>query len=363
MSTAVSIPRHPADVTAAWLSAALTSPGRAVEVTDVAVDAIGAGLTGAAYRVTAAYRSDPGGLPEVFVLKLPAADDAVRDRCALGYRSECAFYAEIADRVDIPVPRCFHCDISEDAREFALLLSDLSPAEPGDQIAGCDRPGARLAVRALAGLHGPTWCRDEWLRFPGLAMTMLDADGAKGMGDVAVMSADLTVDKFGGQMSREDVGTLKAAMALVTPWLLEDFGRFSLIHGDYRLDNMLFSPGADQVWAVDWQTLGVGLPSRDLAYFCATSLDPELRSAIEEELVADYHRVLSGYGVTGYDLSTCWRDYRYGMVQAPLITALGCAFATGGTDRGDDMFLAMLRRSCRAIRDLGTLDLIRELTD
>jgi hypothetical protein len=64
-----------------------------------------------------------------------------------------------------------------------------------------------------------------------------------------------------------------------------------------------------------------------------------------------------GYGVTGYDRETCWRDYRLGMLQALLISALGFAFATA-TERGDDMVLAMLRRGCQAIRDLGTLEQI-----
>lgn len=96
---------------------------------------------------------------------------------------------------------------------------------------------------------------------------------------------------------------------------------------------------------------------RDLAYFTATSLDPEVRSQIEKDLVAGYHRALSGYGVTDYDIDTCWRDYRLGVVQAPLITALGLAF-TSSTERGDEMILIMLSRGCRAVRELGTLDLI-----
>ena len=61
---------------------------------------------------------------------------------------------------------------------------------------------------------------------------------------------------------------------MVTPWLLAEPDRFSLMHGDYRLDNMLFDPDRTRVTVVDWQTLGVGLPARDLAYFLATSLRP-----------------------------------------------------------------------------------------
>jgi thiamine kinase-like enzyme len=147
-------------------------------------------------------------------------------------------------------------------------------------------------------------------------------------------------------------------MGLVTPWLLAEPDRFALMHGDYRLDNMLFDPDRTRITVVDWQTMGVGLPARDLAYFTATSLAPEMRAEIEQDLVRQYHAALLGYGVTGYDAETCWRDYRLGVIQAPLLSSLGFAFASS-TERGDEMMLAMFHRGCQAIRELGTLDLIK----
>jgi Phosphotransferase enzyme family len=357
LSTAMPIPRYPRDVTCEWLSAVLGSGGAPVEVSAVDVAAIGTGQTGATFRVSARYGTNPDRLPDTFVIKLPAQDDTVRDRVTIGYRSECAFYTAIADRVRVPTPQCFYCEISEDAMDYALLLADQAPAAQGDQIAGCGEQEARRAVTALAGLHGPSWCDPVWLDFRGIAFTRPDEASAKGLGDVARMSAEITLDKLGDRMSTADRETFTAAMGLVTPWLLAEPSRFALLHGDYRLDNMLFYPDATSVTVVDWQTLGVGLPARDLAYFAATSLKPELRSAIEEDLVEEYHRALSGYGVTGYDREICWRDYRLGMPQALLISALGFAFATA-TDRGDNMVLTMLSRGCQAIRDLSTLDLV-----
>jgi hypothetical protein len=356
-STAIAIPRYPGDVTREWLTAVLGSGGALVEVSGVDVAAIGTGQTGATFRLSASYATNPDRWPDTFVIKLPAQDDTVRDRVTIGYRSECAFYASVAARVRVPTPECFYCEISEDALDFALLLADQAPAVQGDQIAGGGEQEARLAVTALAGLHGPSWCDPVWLDFPGIAFNRPDAASAKGLGDVAQMSADITLDKLGDRMSAADRETFREAMGLVTPWVLAEQDRFSLLHGDYRLDNMLFRPDAASIAVVDWQTLGVGLPARDLAYFAATSLKPELRSAIEEDLVTEYHRALLSYGVTAYDRETCWRDYRLGMPQALLISALGFAFATA-TDRGDDMVLTMLARGCQAIRDLDTLELI-----
>jgi aminoglycoside phosphotransferase (APT) family kinase protein len=357
MTAVVSIPRSPADVTPEWLSSALSGRGPTVEVSDVDVVAIGTGQTGATYRVTPSYAGEPGDLPQTFVIKLPAQDDTVRDRVVIGYRSECAFYATVADRVRVPTPQCYYCEITDDAMEYALLLADQAPAVQGDQIAGCGEQQARLAVLALAGLHGPSWCDPFWLDLPGLGFPRPDEASANGLGEVAKMSAEITLEKLGDRMSAEDRETFTAAMGKVTPWLLAEYDRFALMHGDYRLDNLLFDPASQWVSVVDWQTLGVGLPARDLAYFTATSLDPQLRCAIEKDLVQEYHRALVGYGVTGYDGETCWRDYRLGTIQAPLISALGFAFAAA-TDRGDDMVVTMLQRGCQAIRDLKTLELI-----
>lgn len=355
MSDVSTIPRYPADVTPGWLAGILAGRGTATEVASIDVSPVGTGQTGATFRVTATYDANPHDVPDTFILKLPSGDDAVRDRVALAYRSESAFYQSVADRVAIPIAECFHCAIADEGFSFALLLADQAPAVQGDQIAGCGVEQARLAVRALAGLHAPTWCDPYWQTFEGLIMTTIGEDTIRGFGEIAKMAADITRDKLAGKLSDDDAETLSAAMAAVTPWLLQAPDRFALLHGDYRLDNLLFDH--DRVTVVDWQTLGVGLAGRDLAYFTGTSLEPDLRAAVEKDLVADYHQALTEQGVTDYDVDACWFDYRLGMIQVPLISALGFAFSVE-TERGDDMVATMLRRGCQAIRDLGTLDLI-----
>jgi len=351
------IPCRPADVTPQWLTSVLERGGAPVEVATVETTPIGTGQTGATYRIAVTYTDPQPDLPASFAIKLPSQDDTVRDRVAIGYRSEHAFYTNLAAQARIAIPRCYHCEIAGDGADFVLLLADMAPAVQGDQIAGCTPQEALLAVEALADLHGPTWCDPQWANFPGIAMPKPDAASAQGFGEVATMAADMTLDKLGERMTAEDRETITASMAVVTPWLLSESDRFAVLHGDYRLDNMLFDPDRTRITVVDWQTLGSGLPARDLAYFTGTSLLPETRADVERELVAAYHRRLLSHGVTGYDGETCWHDYRLGMVQVPLITTLGCAFATS-TERGDDMMLVMATRGCEAIRDLGTLDLI-----
>ncbi len=185
------------------------------------------------------------------------------------------------------------------------------------------------------------------------------AAGAEYVGSVVAAATDTFVERFAAELDRSDVATLRAAAAVMTPWHQARPHPFAVLHGDYRLDNLLFDPDGADVVAVDWQTLAVGPPARDLAYFLGTSLTVDDRRAAERELVAEYHAALCARGVSGYDARQCFDDYRLGQLQGPMITTMGCAFATGDRSAdADAMFLAMATRSCAAIRDLDSLELV-----
>jgi aminoglycoside phosphotransferase (APT) family kinase protein len=64
-----------------------------------------------------------------------------------------------------------------------------------------------------------------------------------------------------------------ADMETLIAWLADneppDDGRVSLVHGDYRLDNMIFAHDASRLLAViDWELSTLGHPFSDLAYQC-----------------------------------------------------------------------------------------------
>ncbi len=340
----MSVALVPEELTSAWFGEVLGG-----DVTVLDVRPVGTGQIGACYQVTL----ETDGSRKSLLAKLPAADPATREMLAGAYRGEVTFYADLAKTLAVRVPKCHHVAMREGTGEFTLLLEDLAPARQGDQLAGCTVSQARAAAVNLAGLHGPRWCDPSLTTIPGLSIN--GPDDAAILAELYGPATEAFIGGLADLLAAGDADTLRACVEVAAPWALGRAERFALVHGDYRLDNLMFATD-DSVWAVDWQTLSLALPARDLAYLVGTSLEVDDRRGSERDLVAAYHQALVGHGVAAYDEETCWDDYRYAMVQGPLVAVFGFAYGTR-TERGDRMFAAMARRACAAIRDLDTLSL------
>ena len=79
-------------------------------------------------------------------------------------------------------------------------------------------------------------------------------------------------ERWSGQYRASEIRPI-AAMETLISWLGEhlpdDDGRVSLVHGDYRLDNMIFDVSSPTVIALlDWELSTLGHPFADVGYQC-----------------------------------------------------------------------------------------------
>lgn len=343
------------ELTPNWLTNALEVGGHDLTVASVAAERIGTGQIGTTFRLQLDYAGRAG--PATLVAKLAGGDQASRAQVAPGYASEVGFYTHLAPSLDVRTPRCWYGAIADDKTRFTLLLDDVVGASPGVQVDGCTVTQARAAIANLVGLHAPRW-NDPTLRGHPFLMRSSDSMAAM-MGQLLPTATEGFVGRFGDRLTDGEQLTLREAARVIGAWLVARPEPFTVLHGDYRLDNLLFSRVGDDVVAVDWQTAALGPPMRDVAYFLGTSLDTAQRRAQESQLVGEYHSALEARGVGGYGADQCWDDYRFGHLQAPMVTVLGCMYASGvRSEQADAMFLAMTRRGSAAIEDLGSLDLV-----
>ena len=211
---------------------------------------------------------------------------------------------------------------------------------------------------AIAGLHAPRW-GDETLREHAFLAGL--EDEAPGRGAFFSMMWKGFLDRYRDRLDG-DVRALGEA-------LCDRFERYSrphpgprcVVHGDYRLDNVLIDERGEtpRLHVVDWQTAGLGCGTLDVAYFVGAGLLPELRREHEEALVARYVGALAEGGVSDYGFEEAWRDYRWYSF-AGLVMAIVASMLVVQTERGDEMFMIMAHRHGRHALDLDAIGLLDE---
>lgn len=344
----------PAELSPAWLTTALRESGLDITVRSLRMEPVGTGQMAHNERITLEYEGDAGAAPATLVGKFPSPSEESRAAGAAGgYRAETLFYTELAESLPIRTPECFYGAISDDHTTFTLLLEDLAPAQQGDQIGGASDAEIEAAVRNLAGLHAPRWNEPSLKELDWMSQGFSEEYAL-----YIELGTPFFIDRYKDRLSEEDAETLRRFAAGVRRWMELCPKPRTLVHGDYRLDNLMFEH-TDQgvrVAAVDWQTLSVGCGGQDLAYLLGNSSPPEQRRGHEAHLLDVYRESMAGLGVDR-SRDEIYADYVYGSFQGPSITMLG-SLAVGQTDRGDDMFMAMAHRSASQIRDLGALDLL-----
>ena len=361
----MTIPAQVSELTPEWLTEALRSSGiiagSRVAAAEAAPIGAGAGFIGEIARVFLRYDTPEPGAPATLIAKLPTTDPqrALMSNVARFNEREIRFYQSLAADSRIRTPRCFYSAMDTQQHHYVLLLEDMAPARVGDQVSGCSIADAELAIRAIAGLHAGWWNDDrldelEWMpRLAGLHPSV--EQWWQSMWD-------RVVERSGSSLSAEmhHLGEQFGRRAMFALQQLDPAPR-TLVHADYRLDNLFFGTDADgtpTLTVADWQIASRGRGVYDVAFFLSGNLEPAERKAHEMRLLSAWHETLVNAGVRGYGFDDALRDYRLATFYCMTSIMLILTMADEAIPRHVALYEVWLRRIASAITDLNLGELL-----
>ena len=352
-------PRVPAGlkgITPEWLTGALRSTGTIADATVASIDAAnmteGRGFAGTLARLSVQYSVHETGAPGSVIVKLPTENRVMRGVARANgiYESEVRFYERISSRIELRTPRPYYSTFDTDTGDFVLLLEDLAPGRAGDQLAGCSMEEAALAVTEIARFHASWWETESLAELDWLRRTDRDSAGferlhQRSWARLKSETGDVLPDPLPDVAER--LGRNVAAIRNVTAKPPQ-----TLVHGDFRLDNMFFDvPGGAAFAVVDWQLFRRGLGVFDVSWFLSGCLSPDTRRSWEQDLLGLYVSTLAQNGVVGYDLERCLEDYRLSLLSCLMLGIIAGAAADRDTERGQALFETLMSRIASAVDD------------
>ena len=351
--------RRAGEITAEWMQQALAAGGAtdcppldAVEVerlSDVT------SMLGNLFRCRLIAQGGAAVSPASVIVKLPTSN-AMAFRLAKWlslYRREYVFYRDIAARGHLRVPALFYGDFDARSHRSVLMLEDLADMKSISHVEGVNAEQAQRAIREIAGFQGQFWeATDE----PSLSAcgAFLTTKESRIMQTLYLLTLPLVFERFGDVFT---TATRRQAEAF-GPGIAAHFaaiaaGPKTIVHGDYRIDNMMFGGGnQDELTVIDWQGCGIGCGMYDVAFFLGNSVTIAERRRIERDVVGEYHDIVCRMGAKNFTRDDCWRSYRQNMLGTLMPMVIGC----GALEMSDQELLnqsrELLGRILTAIEDL-----------
>ena len=331
------IPQEGSEFTADWFTD-LFQEQYGAAVLDVSREVIGTGVgfVGEIHRCFLSWDATRGDLPASVIVKVPSKLPLNR---SLGeglqlYEREVIAYEKLASNMGLPMPNVLYSAMDDDPtpwldsvinflfsrlplggvswltvkflelasknprlRRYVLVLEDIADARPPSQVEGGSLDDALISLATLAKFHAHHWMNEESIAVSDRIWAL------NRLPKVSQASYARNREEFLGRFG-ELVGDEKMRVIDDTQDRLEDLlaplaqDPWTLLHGDYRLDNIMFRPNGEIV-VIDYQLLSKGRPGWDVAYFITTALSADYKSE-EETMLKHYHETLLRAGITNY---------------------------------------------------------------
>jgi len=327
------IPVTPDDLSLGWLIAALEFSGSDSMIQPIGMTktSIGEGLSasGVLTRLNLKYKSPQPDAVSTLIVKMPmhpSNPNGASVRKQGTYPREIRFYRELAAECPLVTPEFYYGRHDPDSDDEALEI-----------------------IGELGKLHAHFWEANDradlhWLRGDGISDRIANVFEQRWTDGRSAMADKVPEELFAlGDRYFEDSGLLI--------WI--DEPPVTLFHGDFRLDNMYFSDGDSlPITFADFQRIGVGRGVIDFAVFALSALSVDQRRAIENDLLATYHRRLVDGGVEHYSKDDLWFDYRRSVGFVPIRTLVAMLIFTDSASNRNDALL----QTTTAVEDLKAID-------
>ncbi len=354
MSSKPDFPTSPAALTADWLTKALkpSFPNIAVEHFENTTIGVGSGFMGDLERVSLTSASNADH-PKTVVVKFSSHFEATRILAGRMnyYGRELGFYEDCAKTAGVKTPTiyCQHFDAQN--QHFVMVMEDLAPAVPTDQVVGNTLEQSEQVMLAFADLHGKWW---NSLDLKQMAWTAPITHVTPIKESLIQLEASIQDAERTGRF--DAYPNMKRLQPRLPPLFAMEPPQpepYTLVHGDLRSDNIFFSPESpsDEPTIIDWQTAGIGQPMTDIARWLTQSIDIDLRRQHETDLLKLYHERLIANGVENYSYQKMLQEYEINLVVTLLMFSMSMDEIEQTSDRAAPLFHAMYSRLDAALID------------
>ena len=242
------------------------------------------------FRLHLTYQEAAASAPATLIAKLPHSDAEMAENCAIFQpgTKEAWFYHTVSHTGCVTAPQCYFALAERATGQAVLLLADLGELEATSQTVGMSLADATFALQEAARLHAYWWGQDQHETLAELRT--LNDNGSDSTAFVdqlyraawpafcqqAEFAIPATVMAFGAALVGR--GATIDALCASSPK--------TLLHGDFRVDNMLFAERGSlrHCYVLDWEDVHIGCCATDVSWLIAGCV-PNIDADQETELL------------------------------------------------------------------------------
>lgn len=260
------------------------------------------------------------------------------------FARELAAYRLLAPLKAKQSPRLFAGISAPGGSDGLLLLEEIRHAKNRDQIQGLTKPELTSAVRVLAGIQARFWNSPALKKATALPRHhYMRAHQVR-----SYLPAFFRWAKLSAKPSRLFRALPRAVNAALARLRRRPF---TLVHGDFRSDNIFVGKGFVKI--IDWGFASLGTGAFDVARLAGGSPRKPLSLLQHVDLFKVWHAELLRRGVRNYPLHEAWQDYRDSVLLTLTIPVTNAPTLASLSPRGRRLAKLITKRFIHSAKELG----------